>query len=455
MRSDKITDIKGGNKSIHVRTVILGGGLTGVTLARLLDSQGEEVVVLEAGPEIGGLCRSFTDNGFTFDAGGSHIIFSRDEEVLRFMQDVLGSNKDTRVRKTKILYKGRYIKYPFENGLHDLPKEDLFFCINEFVKALIAAEKGMAKAPVNFREWIFHTFGRGIAELYMVPYNEKIWKYPTVQMSHHWVEGRVPRPPVEDVIKSAIGIETEGYTHQAQFTYPVRGGINALVTAIAAPVRDTIITGFSVRSVKKAGNAWRVSDGVRTIEGDRCICTMPVQALLGSMAKVPASVLKAGDSLCYNSVACIFLGVRGRVPDISWLYIPEKAAGLENRVSFPSNYSTEVAPPGHGSILTEITYQPGDEVAHMKDEELIRHVIASLAKAKIIDPADVVYSSIARQRYAYVVYDLEYQKNIGVVRGFCEKAGIPLIGRFAKFEYLNMDGCIRDALDFVKGQACG
>ena len=91
----------------------------------------------------------------------------------------------------------------------------------------------------------------------------------------------------------------------------------------------------------------------------------------------------------------------------------------------------------------------------MQDEELIRHVIASLAKAKIIDPADVVYSSIARQRYAYVVYDLEYQKNIGVVRGFCEEAGIPLIGRFAKFEYLNMDGCIRDALGFVKEQACG
>jgi protoporphyrinogen oxidase len=373
-----------------VRTVILGGGLTGVTLARLLGSKGDEVVVLEADSEIGGLCRSFTDKGFTFDAGGSHIIFSRDEEVLRFMQDVLENNKDTRVRNTKILYKGRFIKYPFENGLHDLPKEDLFFCINEFVKALIASEKGEARPPSNFREWIYHTFGKGIAELYMVPYNEKIWKYPTARMSHHWVEGRVPRPPVEDVIRSAIGIETEGYTHQARFTYPVRGGIAALAEAIAYPVKDRIITGFFVRSVEKSGDVWRVSDGTRTIQADRCICTMPVQALLRSMQHVPAPVRDAADSLCYNSVACIFLGVKGKVPDISWLYIPELSAGLQNRVSFPSNYSKEVAPPGHGSVLAEVTYQPGDEIAKMGDEALIDHVITSLAAEGIINPDDIV-----------------------------------------------------------------
>ena len=68
-----------------VKTAILGGGLTGVTLARFLAGKGEEVVVLEGEPTIGGLCRSRQEEGFCFDTGGSHIIFSRDEEVLRFM----------------------------------------------------------------------------------------------------------------------------------------------------------------------------------------------------------------------------------------------------------------------------------------------------------------------------------------------------------------------------------
>ena len=56
-----------------MKTAILGGGLSGLTLARLLYEKGEDVVVLEAEPEYGGLCRSKTMRGFTFDRGGSHI----------------------------------------------------------------------------------------------------------------------------------------------------------------------------------------------------------------------------------------------------------------------------------------------------------------------------------------------------------------------------------------------
>ncbi|HJJ31505.1 MAG TPA: NAD(P)-binding protein, partial [Methanocorpusculum sp.] len=122
--------------------LILGGGLTGVTLARLLQEKGDTVTVFEKNAKSGGLCVSEIRNGFTFDAGGSHIVFSRDTEVLQFMQDVLDKNREFRNRNTKIFYKGRYVKYPFENGLAELPKDDLYFCISEYIKMLIASEKG-------------------------------------------------------------------------------------------------------------------------------------------------------------------------------------------------------------------------------------------------------------------------------------------------------------------------
>jgi len=432
-----------------VTTAILGGGLSGLTLARLLHEQGEDVIVLEAEPASGGLCRSKTDQGFTFDRGGSHIIFSRDAEVLAFMRRMIAGNEQTNDRHTKIFYKQRYVKYPFENGLSDLPPEDRFFCISEFVKTLIAVEKGELPLPSNFREWIYHTFGKGIAECYMVPYNEKIWKFPTALMSLHWVDGRIPRPPVDDVIKSAIGIETEGYTHQSVFSYPLDGGIEALVHAIAHPIEPVTRTGFVITSIMKKGHQWLISDGLETINADRCICTMPIQHLIAALENVPEAVVTACNSLTYNALVCVNIGIRGTVPDISWLYIPDPSLGKTNRISFPSSYSRHVAPDGCSAILAEITHQPGDDVAQMTDAALIEEVTATLETMQILTRDQIVYSSVERQPFAYVVYDLDYQKNIAIVKKYCEALGIPLVGRFAQFEYLNMDGCIRSVMDFV------
>jgi protoporphyrinogen oxidase len=432
-----------------VKTAILGGGLSGLTLARLLQEQGEEVTVLEAEPEYGGLCRSKTDQGFTFDTGGSHIIFSRDSEVLAFMRRMIAGNEERNNRTTKIFYKQRFVKYPFENGLSDLPLEDRFLCINEFIKTLIAVGKGEIPPPVNFREWIYYTFGIGIAECYMIPYNEKIWKYPTDKMSLHWVDGRIPRPPVEDIIKSAIGINTEGYTHQAVFSYPLDGGIMALVRAIAQPIEPCIKTGFMVTSITKLGKIWQISNGDECIQADKCICTMPMQHLLSCLDDIPLDVKNAADALKYNSLVCVNIGIHGSVPGISWLYIPDPAVGRTNRISFPSGYSRHGAPDGCSAILAEITHQRGDDVASLTDDELINEVVNMLQSMQILHKDQIVYTSVERQPFAYVVYDLDYQKNIAIVKEYCKEIGIPLVGRFAQFEYLNMDGCIRSVMDFI------
>ena len=66
------------------------------------------------------------------------------------------------------------------------------------------------------------------------------------------------------------------------------------------------------------------------------------------------------------------------------------------------------------------------------------------------NPSRVVYSTVERSPYAYLVYHLDYQKNIGIVRKYCEGKGISLVGRFSQFEYLNMDGVIRSAMDFME-----
>ncbi len=86
----------------------------------------------------------------------------------------------------------------------------------------------------------------------------------------------------------------------------------------------------------------------------------------------------------------------------------------------------------------------------MTDADLIAEVTGTLAEMNLVTPDRIVSASVMRQPFAYVVYDTEYQKNIAVLRDYCKSIDIPLVGRFSQFEYLNMDGCIRSVLDFVK-----
>jgi protoporphyrinogen oxidase len=169
----------------------LGGGLTGLTLGYLMEQKRIHFEILEKENETGGLMRSSQEVGFTFDHGGSHVIFSKDNEVLDFMLQLLGKNKKKNRRNAKVLYKGHYVRFPFENGLSVLPKEENFECLYHFIQNLIRRQKGELRKPANLKEWFYYTFGKGIADKYLIPYNEEIWKYPSEKMGLKWVE-RVP-----------------------------------------------------------------------------------------------------------------------------------------------------------------------------------------------------------------------------------------------------------------------
>ncbi|HJJ54990.1 MAG TPA: FAD-dependent oxidoreductase, partial [Methanocorpusculum sp.] len=241
-----------------------------------------------------------------------------------------------------------------------------------------------------------------------------------------------------------------GYTHQSVFSYPITGGIEALIRAIEAPVKNAILTGTEVTAVRKTPAGWEVTAGGKTYTGDRLISTIPLQVLL-PMLDAPEDVRKAVVALRYNSIACISVGIRGSVPNISWMYIPEDRWGAFNRLSFPSNFSSKVAPEGCSSILAEITYNEGDDISRMSDAEIIKHTVSGLTDMGLVTD-NVVHTAIDRFKYAYVVYDTEYLKNIKTVRDWIEAQGIDLVGRFSQFEYLNMDGCIRSVLNFVEKQ---
>jgi protoporphyrinogen oxidase len=415
---------------------ILGGGLAGISIAAHLDQPCE---VLEKDSRGGGHCQTVQEEGFTYDAGGPHIIFSRNQQMVDYMVSLLGDNVHLARRNNKIFYKGRYVKYPFENGLFDLEPQDRFECLYHYIK------NDYPPPQTNFKEWLYHHFGKGLAEKYLIPYNEKIWNVPAEELGLEWVEGRVPKPPLEDVIKAAVGVETEGYTHQLYFNYPLRGGIESLPRAIEQKVPN-ITPYFDVERVWKEDGKWCVSNGLFTRRFEKLVSTIPIQELAHALDGVPADIIAAVDSLRYNSLITCAVGFHSTtLPDYTAIYVPDPAVRF-HRLSFPAVFSPHNAPPGKSIIEAEITTNPGDGTHEMSDEEILASVIGDLQSMGLGAPSQVCYGRVLRTKYGYVVQDDNSRRRLKQAKAYFEQIGIPLCGRVAEFEYINMDVCIERAL---------
>jgi protoporphyrinogen oxidase len=420
-----------------MRIGILGGGLSGISLQRFLRHDSE---VLEKEDVPGGLCRTFNKDGFYYDIGG-HILFSKDKKITDFVKKVLGGNVNYCRRNNKILFKGRYVKYPFENGLGSLARQDNYECLIDYLG-------NEYPRPVNFKEWIYYIFGKSIAEKYLIPYNRKVWKTPLEEMSFDWAK-RIPKPPVEDILKSALGIETEGHLHQLYFHYPRKGGIAAFIKALIKE-RASIIPGFEVKKIRKEKRTWVVSDGKEEKKYDKLVLTIPLKEALRCFDKAPTPVLNAARALRHNSVRVVLVGVNNKsLFDKSAIYLADKNI-LAHRICYMGYFSKNMVPGGCSSLIAEITTYRRQPLYNASDSELIEKVIKDLSKAGIINRRDIVTTDVKNIEYAYVVHDLNRQKNAKIIKDFFASLDIELLGRFAEFEYINMDEAIKKSMKMAK-----
>ncbi len=426
-----------------MRIAILGGGITGVTTALFLAERGHEPTIFEASHRIGGLCGSDVVDGYVVDHAGGHIIYSTDQEVLKFILDVLGPDGAVRnERRTRIFHRGRYVSYPFENGLGDLSPEDNFDCLKGYVEAAFARRNG-AEEPADFHGWCLWRFGEGICRQFMHPYNEKIWNVDLRTLGTQWVRGRVPDAPIDDVLKSAVGVKTVGYAHQSTFWYPRTGGFETIVHAIAAKLKAGVVRKSTpVKSVLRNGAAWRVNGEAF----DRVVSTLPLTELAKVADEFPAAIRTAIGGSRYTSLQTVFVALKhDRLPNYSWAYFPHPENGPQNRITYLSNYSPENAPPGAGSVMAEVTY-----LGTTPDPaETARETVLGLVRCGVFGKDDVAFTKVYDNKYAYILYEHGLEERIDAVRAYARSLGLDLVGRFGNYNYYNSDRCIRAALDLA------
>jgi protoporphyrinogen oxidase len=84
-----------------------------------------------------------------------------------------------------------------------------------------------------------------------------------------------------------------------------------------------------------------------------------------------------------------------------------------------------------------------------RDEELIKRTLEELTSLGVLKSDKVEVSRVSRHRFGYVIDDKNRSANVAKIHGYLTDNGILTCGRFAEFEYLNMDNVADYALAFL------
>lgn len=431
-----------------MKVLILGCGWAGISLAYELVCRFPtlDVVVVEPLGSVGGLLRSEVVNGFTVDVGGSHVIFSRDGLILNKILNFLKGNYVRHHRSSYVLISNYLVPYPVENGLYVLPPEVRAEVLIDFIDVLKSLSDSWR--PKNFLEWIYGFFGKWIANNYLIPYNLKVWKRPLNELSVDWVfiPGRLPIPDWRDVVRAAVGVRTEGYLEQANFYYPLTGGIQALHNSLLNQCLNLgvkVLTNFKLVSIRRVGDEYLVNNELRF---DKVFNTLPLPELF-NVLEPPEGIVRVVNELDYNSVVITAVALRKEAPNHHWVYIPRDDV-IFHRYAWISNYSPYNVPKGYSLLITETTLRPD---SYVDIEELTHRVVDDLTRLDVIRGDEVVFTKSWIHKYGYPIYRLNHNEVRTELMSYLDGLGIKSVGRWGSWHYWNIDRVYSEVVKLVGG----
>ncbi|KAI9889761.1 MAG: hypothetical protein M1814_004963 [Vezdaea aestivalis] len=477
----KASSIAKSTSNISVDVLVIGAGPTGLGAAKRLNQiNGPSWMIVDSCETPGGLASTdVTPEGFVstadyfnikniclrveklYDVGG-HVIFSHYKYFDDCIDEALPKEDDwyTHQRISYVRCKELWVPYPFQNNISMLPKEEQVKCMDGMIDAALEARVASTK-PKDFDEWIVRMMGTGIADLFMRPYNYKVWAVPTTKMQCQWLGERVAAPDLKNVTKNVILQKTAGnWGPNATFRFPAHGGTGGIWIAVAdtLPKEKTKFgPDANVEKVDADKKTVTLKDG-STITYEKLITTMAVDSLVVLMEDKELISLSKG--LFYSTTHVVGVGIRGerpeRIGDKCWLYFPEDDCPFYRATIF-SNYSPHNQPEAskklptlyladgsavsskdakdgpYWSIMLEISESSMKPVDH---DNLLKDSIKGLINTEMLKPGDEIVSTYHRRfDHGYPTPSLERE---GVLKQLLPKLlekGIYSRGRFGSWRY--------------------
>ena len=401
--------------------IILGGGISGLSVAWLLKQRGIRSTVIEAQNHIGGLARSFNWHGIDCDIA-PHRLFTHNQEVLELILRLVPMQQHR--RKSCIFIGGKTIKDPIN------PIELCLRFPNKAPKLIGGFLFRPKLEETSFANFALNHYGQGLYDLFFEPYTQKLLGVSAKEVSPEWGRQKLRSSGFSQWFKQ------NSKTYFNSFYYPLTGGYGTIAERLATELVDSILVNTRVTDLDFVDNRITTVTIYRNgkqeiIECDQLISTLPATTL--------ATMLGEHIDFQYNSISLVYLNInKSQVMPYHWAYFADESIVINRMAEFKS-FSQPSMATDNTVLCAEVTTQTDNP---SKD------VISALIWYGLIKREEIEDVLVLEETYGYPIYLKGFEsQRMEALKLFGQYQNLHTVGRNAEFRHIDVDEDFESAIN--------
>lgn len=421
------------------KIAIIGAGISGLTCAQLLKDK-NDVTVYEKESTPGGLIRCKRINGSLFHTCGGHVFNSKRQDVLDWFWSKFNREEEfSKTDRNSCVFMDKEdnslehsnIPYPIENHIYLFP-ENIQKAFYEDLLEIDKVKGINAKFTDynNFGDFLRWRFGATLYKLYFEPYNKKVWRRDLTTVPMSWMEGKLPMPTTQEMRENnANRIEEKSFVHST-FWYEKKNGSQFIAEKLAEKLH--IVYNAEIESIEKKENKWKICGQ----EYDKVIFCGNIKNMIKAIKGIDLRKYETPiESLEYHGTTAVFCEIDKN--PYSWIYQPS-CKHESHRIICTGNFAES-----NNSMIPENRITATIEFT---DEISLEEILDNLRRI----PLNPKYLDHKYNQYTYPIQDSTTRSLIKRLKAELAPNDLYFTGRFADWEYYNMDVAIGAAMDLCR-----
>lgn len=414
---------------MKTKYLIIGAGISGLTFASYCK---EDYLIIEKDSEVGGYCKTHYNKDYVWDYAGHFFHFKTDEFKKKFIDSLDKNDFVTQDKKTFIYFDDKLVDFPFQTHIHELSKDKFIDCLYDLFN------KEEKENYDNFLDMLYGKFGKSITEMFLKPYNEKLYAVDLTKLDKDAMGRFFPYADIKAIIDNMKQNKVNSYNNT--FMYPKKGAQVIIDVLMKDIDENKILLNSIIQSINLEDKKVILTDGTE-IYYEYLINSMPFDKFLKLTNN--KEYIDFSNELTYNKVLVFNLGFnkKSKYNDHHWLYFPDKNINFY-RVGFYDN----ILGADKLSMYIEIGYPKGTVIT---DEDINRQLSLTLDNLKKCGIIDDTFSLEAFESIvmdpAYVHIDAQNDLKVRKIMKDLANKNVYSVGRYGAWTYCSMEDCMVEA----------